>query len=137
MSETMPPIQSATPVAQSSSRAWEVLCHLSSIAGLWVPCGNILGPLLIWLFKHSDSAGVDAHGKESLNFHISWALYEIAAWIVALLSIFVLIGLVMIPMLIVFSVIARAVMAVLVLIASVKASNGRLFRYPLTIRFLS
>ena len=132
MSESIPPLQPA-PVAQSPSRAWEVLCHLSSIAGLWITGGSIIGPLVVWALKRGDSLGVDAHGKESLNFHISWALYEVAAWAICAVSI---IGWVLFPFLIVAGFMARGLMAILVLIASIKASNGRLFHYPLTIRFL-
>ncbi len=133
MSESIPPMQPATPIAQPASRAWEVLCHLSSIAGLWFTGGSIIGPLLVWAFKRNESLGVDAHGKESMNFHISWALYEVAAYILALVSI---VGLVFFPVLIMISIIARVVMCFLVVVASIKASNGRLMRYPLTIRFL-
>ena len=136
MSETIPPLQQAMPVAQSSTRAWEVLCHLSSIAGLWVPFGNTLGPFLIWIFKRDASPGVDAHGKESLNFHISWALYEFAAWAIAGLLMIVVIGFLMIPFLIIASLVARVAMAILVMIASFKAADGELYRYPLTMRLL-
>lgn len=133
MSESIPPLQPAAPTVQSPSRAWEVLCHLSSIAGLWITGGSIIGPLVVWAFKRNESLGVDAHGKESLNFHISWTLYEVAVWLICVVSI---VGLVLIPFLIVAGLIARGLMAILVLVASIKASNGRLFHYPLTIRFL-
>jgi uncharacterized protein len=134
MGESVPPIQPATPAAApSSTRVWEVLCHLSSLVGLLgVPFGNILAPLIVWLLKRHESLGVDAHGKESLNFHISWTIYGMIIGAVAAILWIVLIGLAFIPVLI----IGWIAMIVLTIIASVKASNGELYRYPLTIRFL-
>jgi hypothetical protein len=135
MSEAMP-YQPATPPA-SSTRAWEVLCHLSAIVGLLgVPFGNILGPLIVWLIKRDDSPAVDAHGKESLNFHISWTLYAFLATTISTALIFVLIGVFMWILLIPILVIGWLSMIVLVVIASIKASNGELYHYPLTIHFL-
>ena len=82
--------------------------------------------------KKDVSPGVDAHGKESLNFHISWTIYGlILGAIAAALFIFV-IGILVLP----FIFIGWIAMFILVVIGSVKASNGELYRYPLTIRFL-
>jgi uncharacterized Tic20 family protein len=68
---------------------------------------------------------VDAHGKESLNFQISMTIWTILAG----LSMLAVIGFLLLPVAVVTNV-------VLVIIASIKASNGELYRYPLTIRFL-
>ena len=137
MSETIPAYQPA-PAAASSTRAWEVLCHLSSIVGLLgVPFGNILGPLIVWLVKRDASPGVDAHGKESLNFHISWTLYAIVAGAISTALILIGIGILMWIVLAPLLAIGWLSMLILVVIGSIKASNGELYRYPLTIRFLS
>ena len=140
-SEPLPPVTTAAPVAQSSTRGWEVMCHLSSLIGMFgylgmIPLGNIIAPLIVWLLKRGDSLGVDAHGKESLNFHISWTLYAIAASIVVGALCLVVIGFLLLPFLIVGLWVGWFVMFVLTIIAAVKASNGQLYRYPLTIRFL-
>jgi len=87
--------------------------------------GHILGPLAVWLLKRGDSPEIDAHGKESLNFQISMLIYDAIA---AILCIF-LIG---IPILIALWV----ANTVLVIIASVKASEGKFYQYPFTIRFI-
>jgi uncharacterized Tic20 family protein len=141
MSESIPPLQPVTPVAQSSTRAWEVMCHLSSIIGMlgylgMVPLGNIVAPLIVWLIKRHDSLGVDAHGKESLNFHISWTLYGIAASAIVGALCLIIVGILLVPFLLVGLGIGWCLMFVLTIIASVKAANGQLYRYPLTIRFL-
>ena len=107
------------------SRTWGMMCHLASLAGYVVPFGNVIGPLVAWQIKKDASDFVDYHGKESLNFQITVTI----AMIVAIPLIFVVIG---ILMLIVIPIAAL----VLVIIAAVKASNGELYRYPLTIRLI-
>lgn len=102
-----------------------ILCHLLALAGLAVPFGSILGPLVLWLVKRADSPYLDAVGKEALNFNISWAIYAT----VAAFSIFVLIGFVLLPLVCI-------AWLVLVIIASIKASEGKFYRYPLTIRLI-
>ena len=79
----------------------------------------------MWLIKRGDSPEIDAHGKESLNFQISMLIYDAIA---AILCIF-LIG---IPILIGLWVLNT----VLVIIASVKASEGKFYQYPFTIRLI-
>ncbi|MEW6156964.1 MAG: DUF4870 domain-containing protein [Verrucomicrobiota bacterium] len=111
----------------SPNRTWEVLCHLSALSGyLFLPLGWILGPLIIWLIKRNENPAVDYHGKESLNFQISMLIYALIAG----LLIFVCIGGVILGALVIANI-------VLVIIASIKASNGEYYRYPLTIRFIT
>jgi uncharacterized Tic20 family protein len=117
--------QPAANLAVAPSRTWEVLCHLSALAGYVIPFGHIIGPLVVWLLKRGESPSVDAHGKESLNFQISVTIYAA----VCMLLILVVIG---IPMLILLGVISL----VLVIVAAVKASSGEFYRYPLTIRLI-
>jgi uncharacterized Tic20 family protein len=121
--ETTPPPVSVTA---SNTRTWIVLCHASALLGLFFHfLGHIFGPLIVWLLKRGESAEIDTHGKESLNFQLSMLIYDA----VAVLLCFVLIG---IPILIGLWILN----IVLVIIASMKASEGQLYRYPLTIRFL-
>jgi uncharacterized Tic20 family protein len=101
-----------------------------------IPFGNIIAPLIVWLLKRNESLGVDAHGKESLNFHISWTLYWLIGLAIVTVLCFVLVGLLLIPVLIVAGAVGWFTMLILTVIASVKASNGQIYRYPLTIRFL-
>ena len=115
------------PAGSPTLRTWTVLCHASALLGFFVPAGgHILAPLVVWLIKRSESAEVDAHGKESLNFQLSMLIYSIIAGILTL----VLIGFVLLPILHVLNV-------VFVILASLRASEGQMYRYPLTIRFLS
>src|SRR5467141_4609516 len=115
-----------TSTSSSNVRTWTVLCHASALAGFFIPAaGHILGPLIIWLAKRGDSPEIDAHGKESLNFQISMLIYNVIAGILCL----VLIGFVILGILHILNL-------VLVIVASVQASDGKFYRYPLTIRLI-
>lgn len=121
--ETIPPSGSAT---SSHVRTWCVLCHASALLGLFTYfIGHIFGPLIVWLLKRGDAAEIDAHGKESINFQLSMLIYDAVAAILCL----VLIGF---PILIVLWVLNT----VLVIVAAIKAGDGELYHYPLTIRFV-
>lgn len=136
MNEAIPPVQPPVPPAGSgenaSTRSLEVLCHVSAVAGFMVPFGNIWGPLIVWLLKRDESPGVDAHGKEALNFQISWSIYGLVLTAVMVGLWLILLGWILIPVL----AIGWVAMVILTVIGSIKASNGQLYRYPLTIRFL-
>ncbi len=108
------------------ARNWGMLCHLIALSALLgVPFGHILGPLVVWLIKRNDLPIVDEQGKESLNFQISFTIYALVS---AILTFFV-IGIVLLIGLAIADL-------VLVIVASVKVSNGQSYRYPLTIRLI-
>ena len=103
-----------------------LLCQLLAFAAFVIPFGNVLGPLILWLVKRAESPYLDALGKEAVNFNISWLIYGV----VAALSIFVLIGIILAPLVLL-------VWIILVVVASINASEGKIYRYPLTIRLIS
>ncbi len=115
-----------TSTSSSNVRMWNVLCHATALAGFFVPwAGHILGPLIVWLAKRNDSPEIDQHGKESLNFQISMLIYNVIAVVLCL----VLIGFVILAILHILNL-------VLVIIASIQASEGKFYRYPLAIRLI-
>jgi uncharacterized Tic20 family protein len=110
----------------SETRTWTVLCHASALLGFFVPwAGHILAPLIVWLIKRDESAEVNEHGKESLNFQISMLIYSIISGILCL----IIVGFALLAILHLLNV-------VLVIIASIRASEGKLYRYPFTIRLI-
>ncbi|TVS17663.1 MAG: DUF4870 domain-containing protein [Gammaproteobacteria bacterium] len=113
------------PGGDRDARTFGMLCHLLAFAGLVVPFGNIIGPLVIWLIKREEHPFVDEQGKEALNFQISVFLYAIVCGLLSL----ILIG---IPLLIALGIF----WLVVVIIASVKANGGESYRYPLNLRLI-
>jgi hypothetical protein len=97
------------------------------VAGILIPVGgHILGPLVVWLAKRAESPEIDAHGKEALNFQISMLIYNLVAGVLCL----VLIGFVLLGVLYLLNII-------FVIIAALKAGEGEMYRYPLTIRLVN
>ena len=117
----------------SQARNTAMVIHLSSFAGFFFPfVGNVVAPLLIWLSRRDESAFIYAHGKAAVNFQISLCIY----FILSAIFVYAVIGL---PLFIGAIFLALALVAfwfVAVIIAVIKASNGRTYRYPLDIGFL-
>lgn len=110
-----------TEPVDSDSRGWAVAAHLIPLLGF-----GFIGPLIIWLIKRDEDAFVEEHSREALNFQISVLIYGIISGLLIL----VLIGLLLLPVLVIFWFVAS-------IVAAIKAANGQAFRYPLTIRFVS
>ncbi len=108
-----------------TERNWSMLCHLSSFAGFFFPFGGVLGPLICWLSRKDDSQWVNVNGRNSLNFQLSILLYIV----LAIPLCFIIVG---IPIIFVLG----TLKVICVIIASIKASKGELFRYPLVIPFI-
>jgi len=106
-------------------RTWAMACHLASLAGYCIPFGNVVGPLIVWMMKRDELPMVADQGKEAMNFQITVSI----AYLLCIPLMFVLIGFFMLAALGVYSLI-------LTVIAAVKANEGQLYRYPLTIRFV-
>ncbi|MEM9204363.1 MAG: DUF4870 domain-containing protein [Actinomycetota bacterium] len=107
------------PGENSDDKTLALLAHILTLVV------GFLAPLVIFLMKKDESPYVRHHAAEALNFQISVMIYAF----VSLILILVLIGILMIM--------ALAITAlVLTIIATVKASQGEYYRYPLTIRLV-
>jgi uncharacterized protein len=112
-------------VLSESERNWAMLCHLSAFAGFFFPFGGIIGPLICWLSKKDESAWVNVNGRNALNFQLSILLYLV----LAIPLCFIIVG---IPIVIVLG----TLKVICIIIASVNASKGQSFKYPLMIPFI-
>jgi uncharacterized protein len=79
---------STTPASPltTEERNWAMASHLSAlvaIAGL--PFGHIVGPLIVYLVKHKESAFVAEHSRSSLNYQITVSIAAILAIIVGVI----------------------------------------------------
>ena len=116
----------ATAPALTNVRTWTALCHASALLGVFLHFpGHLIPPLIIWLAKRDESPELDAHGKEAINFQISMLIYNVVAAVFCI----ILIGFVFLAILWVLN-------AVLVIVAAIQASEGKFYRYPMTIRFI-
>ncbi|GGB14275.1 DUF4870 domain-containing protein [Puia dinghuensis] len=105
----------------SDERTLGMLSHILAI----VPGINIFGPLVIWLIKKDESQFVAENAKESLNFQLT----IIIGWIIGFILIAVLIGIVILASL-------SIVNLVLVIIATIKTGENKIYRYPFNLRLI-
>lgn len=112
-------------VLTESERTWAMLCHLSALSGFFFPFGAILGPIICWMSKKDESVWVYINGRNSLNFQLSMLLYMV----LAIPLIFIIIGIPIVAFLGVLKLICT-------IIASIRASKGESFKYPLVIPFI-
>ena len=109
----------------NDDRTWAVLAHLSTFSGYVVPFGNILGPLIVWLYKKDESPYVAHHALEALNFQITVLLAMSVAGALSIL----LIGIPLLIGIALLDVIYRV-------LAVVAASEGQWYRFPLSLRII-
>lgn len=135
----VPPPQgeSLAGAPSAEERQWAMFAHLSALLGAILTgafgggWGCFIGPLVIWLVKKDTMPFVNDQGKEALNFNITVA---IAAVVLVLISVMTLgIGLIIaVPLWIIIGI----GWLVFTIIAAIKANEGVLYRYPLTLRLI-
>ncbi|MEN9569468.1 MAG: hypothetical protein RL172_699 [Bacteroidota bacterium] len=96
-----------------------ILAHILTIIS------SFIAPLVIYLLKKDESYFVKEHAKESLNFQITLFIL----YIVSAILIFILVGILLIWLLSIANL-------VLVIVATIKASEGKLYRYPINFRLI-
>lgn len=104
---------------------------------------SIVGPLIIWLIKRSDSKLVDRAGKNYFNYVISYIIWSIALIIIMIIGYFFLLpqttALTIIGAIIIFiaclAIFALSILQfVFTIIACVKYMNGQEYLIPLSLR---
>jgi uncharacterized Tic20 family protein len=104
-----------------------VITHLSQLVTLVTGFGSLLVPLILWVTQKDKVYEMDAHGKNILNFQLSLLIYSIIC-----LPLIFLLGLG------VLGLIALGIIAIVFpVINAIKASNGEISKYPLSLNFIS
>jgi uncharacterized Tic20 family protein len=112
----------------SEERTMAVLSHILCVIG------GFLAPLIIYLIKKDESAYIRSHAKESLNFQLTVLLAWIALWIVTMILTFIFFFFSFLGFpLMVLLMIANLV---LVIIATIRASENKIYKYPFSIKFV-
>jgi uncharacterized Tic20 family protein len=124
----------SAPLTPSEERTWGMLAHLSAIlAGFFGV--SFLGPLIVYLMQKDRSPFVRRHAAESLNFQISLLIYAVVGTIVGIVLALLTVGLFLI-VLIPAAILASIAALILIIMGCMAGSDGREFRYPVTLRFV-
>ena len=138
------------------------LIHVSTFSKYIIPFGNFILPLILWSAKKNDPF-VNEHGKQALNFQISIFLYFVLLICIGISGV-IFLGLDVfqntpflnnedprywlqspnaIPVIILTGVIGLLMLGLFILEiiavikATIKASEGEFYNYPLTINFIT
>ncbi len=103
----------------SDEKTFAILAHILTIVS------SFIAPLVIYLLKKDESPYVAEHAKEALNFQITmFVLY-----LISFILVFILIGILLLWLLSIANL-------VLVIIATIKASENKMYRYPFNLRLI-
>lgn len=108
-----------TTVPSSEEKTMAILSHILVLVS------SFIGPLIIYLVKKESSSYVAEHARESLNFQITMCILYVVSGIL----VFVLIGILLLWLLSIAN-------FVLVIIATIKASENKMYRYPFNVRLI-
>ncbi|KAB1155037.1 DUF4870 domain-containing protein [Flavobacterium luteum] len=139
------------------------LLHLSALSQYLFPFGNFIFPILIWSATKEKSEYLDEQGKQVINFQLSLFVYSLILALIAIPILLITVlrnfsikdfsnhnefpfkniniedlnGMAVFGILAVIVFFALKVLEFfLIILASVKASNGMGYNYPITIPFL-
>jgi uncharacterized Tic20 family protein len=112
--------------ATQDDRTFALVAHFGGAAGSLISLGvlGFVGPLIAYLAKGQQSPAVRAHAVAALNFQALWSLIAFAVLLVSWCLLFIPTFIVMIIQ-IVFGV-----------MAGLKANEGQLYRYPMSVSFI-
>ena len=102
-----------------------MLIHLSQLASFVAPGLGLVLPIIMWAVNKDKNDEIDKHGRATINWIISLAIYTVICFILWLLVIGILAFIVLVILNFVFAI-----------IAAIKANNGECWTYPMSITFL-
>ena len=111
-------------IAGMKSDTYCMLLHLSQLLNFCAPPCGIIVPIVLWAIEKDKNPLVDQHGKIVLNWIVSCFIYGLVIGALCLL----LIGILFLPVL-------AVLMIVFPVVGAVKANEGTVWKYPLSIPF--
>jgi|LUMM01.1.fsa_nt_gb uncharacterized Tic20 family protein len=102
-----------------------MLMHLSQFSSIFVPGLGFLLPIVMWIAHKDTNEDIDEHGRIAINWIISFLIYSVICFLFAFSfpSLYLLLVLILINFF-------------FAIVAAVKANSGKLWPYPLSIKFL-
>ena len=112
-------------MSPADQRTWAIATHLSPFVAAFFAL-SFLGPLIMYIVFRGRGAFIRQHSAEALNFQLTmWIGLIISFPLMLVLIGFVTSGAILVAMLVCH------------ILGAVAASEGRDYRYPFTIRFVS
>jgi hypothetical protein len=100
--------------------------NIATVTHLGGTVFSFIPGLLVWALKKDDNAYITDQAKEALNFQITMLIAQFVAGIL----VWVLVGILLIPMVWLFNI-------VFCIIAAISTSRGEAYRYPFCLRLIN
>src|SRR5919199_1334558 len=114
-------------MSTQDERTWSVLAHLSVLLNIITGIGGPIAALLIWLVYKDKSQRVAFHALQSLWYQVAWIVILAVGWTVTGILMFVLIGFLLVPVMLLVSLIPFVHQCY----AAYKVNQGVDYRYPI------
>lgn len=113
--------------ANNDEKTWALVSHFGGAAGMLVVfgVGGFIAPLIALLAKGNTSPTVRAHAVAALNFQMLWSIIGLVGYALSCVGI----GFIIFPIVAIIGIIFG-------IIAGIKANEGQLYRYPLSINMI-
>lgn len=107
---------------EKETRTWAMILHLSLLSGLVLPVAGLIAPIIIYVVKKDTLPGIVPHGYVVFNWMISAVIYAV----LSLILMIVVLGF--------FTMFAVVILSIAFpIIGGIKASEGQVWPYPLSI----
>lgn len=124
-----PPGGGAPPAgyANNDEKTWALVAHFGGAAGMFVlgGVGGWIAPLIALMSRGNQSATVRQHAVNALNFQLTWSIVGVIGY----LTICIVIGVIIIP-------VAALVGIIFGIVGGVKANDGVVYEYPVSIKMI-
>ncbi|MCW2641175.1 MAG: hypothetical protein JWP76_3481, partial [Dactylosporangium sp.] len=119
--------------ASNDDKTWALVAHFGGALGAFV--GSFLGfvaPLITLLAKGNQSPTIRAHAVAALNFQLLWSIIAVAGYILGTCLAITVVGLAfyLAPL------VAWLMGTIFGIIGGVKANEGQLYRYPMSLSII-
>ncbi len=115
--------------AGETERTYAIFLHLVGLISMLEWVTSVVALIItgvMWAIRRKDSAFLDDHGREALNFQITLMIYFVIGLVLSPIGVGMVILLIGIPLLRLFGCIRGAV----------AAHHGEFYRYPMCFRFI-
>ncbi|MAP19669.1 MAG: hypothetical protein CL589_14815 [Alteromonadaceae bacterium] len=99
--------------------------HLSQLTSIIIPGLGLILPIVMWAANKDKHEAIDIHGKVTINWLISLFIYSLICGIL----VFIFIGIIGLGILALLNLLFA-------IVAAIKANDGQVWVYPLSIKFL-
>ena len=116
--------------ASSEDKTWALIAHFGGAAGMLIS-GGVLGwlaPLIAMLARGQQSPTVRQHAVAALNFQLLWSIIAVIGYVLGVCGTIVIVGAVF--FIVPFA--ATVIGIVFGIIAGIRANEGQLYRYPMS-----